>query len=95
MPATVKEIIQEGIRKKYGSLYEFCRVHRIHYPTLYGVLNGSKVSRPLIFLIAKDLNMPELCFLYEEFLHEKRMGSKGVENNGDESTEERGGGKDV
>ena len=72
----IKEIVAERIREKYGSLYRYAKSIGKSLEYLSAVLAGRKPSRPLIFRIAKDLNMPELCYLYEEMLEQRRVERK-------------------
>ena len=93
MPADlIREIVADRIRERYGSLYRYAQILGVSLNYLSGVLAGRKISRPIILRIAQDLNMPELCFLYEQFLHEKKVKVQEVENKAQVSTEEKEGG---
>jgi len=89
----IRDIVKERCKEKGISLNRLAVVLGVARQSLLQVLKGERTSRPLIARISKFLDLPELPDLYEQFLHEKRMGSQSVENNGDESTEERGGGR--
>ena len=91
----IREIISQACKERGISLNRLALILGVTPAYLHDILSGRKVARPFVKRIANTLGIPDLPQRYEEFLHEKRMGSKGVENNGDESTEERGGGKDV
>ena len=43
---------------------------------LQSVLKGRTISRPTVYRIAKLLNFPELCYLYEEMLEQRRVERK-------------------
>ena len=73
---SIKEIVIKRAREKYGSLYRYAKATGKNFDYIYKVLIGDSISRPVIFQIAKDLDMPELCFLYEQFLHEKKNANK-------------------
>ena len=75
--SSIKEIVIEKTREKYGSLYKYAKATGKNYWYIYRVLIGDAISRPVIYQIAKDLDMPELCFLYEQFLHERKNAKKG------------------
>ena len=74
--ASIREIVKEKARKRYGSLYRYAKLKGLSLIYINHVLKGEKVSRPLVYQIAKDLDFPELCFLYEELLHEKKNANK-------------------
>lgn len=73
---SIKEIVIKKAREKYGSLYRYAKATGKKFDYIYKVLIGDSVSRPVIFQLAKDLGIPELCYLYEQFLHEKKNANK-------------------
>lgn len=72
----IREIVKEKVREKYGSLYRYAKLKGKSLIYITKILKGETVSRPMIYEIAKDLDMPELCFLYEQLLHEKKNANK-------------------
>lgn len=73
----IKEIvIQKAKEKGYKGLRELARLLNTDTAYLREVLTGRRTARPTVYRIAKLLNFPELCYLYEEMLEQKRVERK-------------------
>ena len=74
---SIKEIvIQKAKERGYKGLRELARLLNTDTAYLREVLTGRRTARPTVYRIAKLLQFPELCYLYEEMLEQKRVERK-------------------
>jgi len=69
----IREIVKKKAREKGYSLNGIARILGKTPTYIRSVLIGKEVSRPTVYRIAKLIDFPELCFLYEEMLENQRI----------------------
>ena len=73
---SIREILNEKLRKRGYTLSKLALELGKDTRYLQQILKGKITSRPIIYRIAKLLDFPELCYLYEEMLEQKRVEKK-------------------
>ncbi len=73
---SIREILNEKLKERGYTLSQLARELGKDPRYLQSIFKGKTTSRPTVYRIAKLLQFPELCYLYEEFLHEKKYGSQ-------------------
>jgi len=76
-------VIQKAKERGYKGLRGIAKALNTDVGYLREVLSGKRTARPTVYRIAKLLQFPELCYLYEEMLEQKRVEKKkGVSTKG-------------
>ena len=73
---SIREILNKKLRERGYTLSQLARELGKDPRYLQKIFKGKFVSRPTVYRIAKLLNFPELCYLYEEMLEQKRVERK-------------------
>ncbi len=73
---SIREILNEKLKERGYTLSQLARELGKDPRYLQRLFKGKFVSRPVIYRIAKLLQFPELCYLYEEMLEQKRVERK-------------------
>jgi hypothetical protein len=69
----MKDYIKELVLSKgYSSLYDFCRKNGLDYHRVWETLKFMRVSRPLVLTIAEILDSPEIVYMYEKKLQQRK-----------------------
>ena len=69
----MKDYIKELVLSKgYSSLYDFCRKNGLDYHRVWETLKFIRVSRPLVLTIAEILDSPEIVYMYEKKLQQRK-----------------------
>jgi len=76
MANPIGEIIKELAREHGLTIWELAKRVGVYPPTLYGVIYGTKVSRPAVLRVAEYFHRPDLLFEYEKYLRTRKVESK-------------------
>jgi len=80
---SIREILYEKLREKGYTLSRLARELGKDPRYLQNIFKGKTTARPTVYRIAKLLQFPELCYLYEEMLEQRRVEKKkGVSTKG-------------
>ena len=80
---SIREILNKKLRERGYTVSQLARELGKDPRYLQKIFKGKFVSRPTVYRIAKLLQFPELCYLYEEMLEQRRVERKrGVSTEG-------------